>query len=238
MNLVILSKNNISIHVNDGLNDLNQFIKVRGEYPLDRILRVARNNGIQKAYYVFKTDNPRVMRYMDIYNFGMQVTIIEENRLRPLSQLLTLKRLHLDKPTFLIVEGSVFSESEFSEFATYSQMQKDADGIVAVARYKDDQKPVCVAMNDKDIILKFSDSREGYSWATAGLYYFNPQIFKEFKIASDNGIIELKDFLQFLLTKMYVLKGFSFSEVIQVENILDAQKAEALISGDITSENS
>jgi NDP-sugar pyrophosphorylase family protein len=131
---------------------------------------------------------------------------------------------------FLANTNSVFFEREFSEFVTYSLLQEDADGAVAVTRHLNDEKPLSVAMNNEDIILKFNNSKEGYSWVNGGIYYFSPQILKEINYAFQSDISGIEKFLQLLIVRGYILKGFSFSKIINVENANDIDKAGDLIS--------
>ena len=86
-------------------------------------------------------------------------------------------------------------------------------------------------MDEQDIIIKFSDSKEGYNWATGGIYFFSPRIFDEVETALEKGILRLRNFLRFLISKGYVLKGFSFSKIIDVDHISDIVKAELFIKG-------
>jgi NDP-sugar pyrophosphorylase family protein len=135
----------------------------------------------------------------------------------------------MNEPFCLAAADAVFLESEFSEFINYSLLHEDIDGTLAVTRFIDDEKPLCVAMNEEDTILKFSDSKEGYNWATGGIYYFSPIIFEEMSYAIEKGILRLRNFLKLLVARGYILKGFSFSKIIEVDHISDIEKAKALI---------
>ena len=84
----------------------------------------------------------------------------------------------------------------------------------------------------EDTILKFSDSKEGYNWATGGIYYFSPIIFKEMSYALENGIFRLRNFLRLLVARGHILKGFSFSKIIDVDHVTDIPKAEELIKSE------
>src|SRR5574342_739294 len=90
--------------------------------------------------------------------------------------LFALTSVHNKEPFFLANTNSFFLESEFSEFVAYSLLQDNADGTIAVTRHINDAKPLGVAMDDEDTILKFNHSKDGYSWFNGGIYYFSPKI--------------------------------------------------------------
>ena len=85
-------------------------------------------------------------------------------------------------------------------------------------------------MNEEDIILKFSDSKEGYSWATGGIYYFSTKIFNDMKNSFQFSESGLREFLRFLIDRGYILKGFSFSKIINIKYATDIAKVEDLIT--------
>lgn len=80
-------------------------------------------------------------------------------------------------------------------------------------------------------ILKFSNTKEGYSWVTCGVYYFQPGIFSEKQYALETGISRLRNFLRLLITRGYTLKGFPFPKIIDVDHLNDIEKAEELLTG-------
>ncbi len=235
MNLAIIGADNSRIKT-EGLNGSKHMMKIKGEYLAERIIRIGRTNGIIKVFYIINSHEPELKKYLSTNNFGLHLNLIELDNVSPLNGLIGLTSFLKIEPFFLVNANSVFLESEFSEFVTYSLLQKDVDGIPAITRNIDSEKPLCVAMNDEDVILKFSDSKEGYNWATGGIYYFSPSISDETKYALQAGILRLEKFLQLLIARGYILKGFTFSKIIKVENADDINKAENMISEEKTLE--
>jgi NDP-sugar pyrophosphorylase family protein len=229
MNLVIIGTNNTSCINTEGLNGFKPMIKINDEYPIERIIRIGRTNGIKKVFCITNSHDPELKQYLSENNFGVPLKLFVQDTENSLHSLFVLAPFLMKEPFFLITMDTVFIENEFSEFVTYSLMQEDTDGVLAVTKNGNDEKPLCVAMNDEDIILKFSDSRDGYSWATGGIYYFLPNVFNEMVYSIQSGISSLSKSLQLLIVRGYVLKGFSFSKIINVNHVADITKAKDLI---------
>jgi NDP-sugar pyrophosphorylase family protein len=236
MNLVIIQADNNSYVKTGRLKNSKHNMKIEGEYLTERIIRIGRINGIKKVFCIFNSNETKLTQYLSTNNFGIPLKLIEQDAGSDMHSLFAWAPNLAKESFFLVNTGTVFLESEFSEFVAYSLLQEDADGILAVTRYNDGEKPLCVAMNEEDEILKFSDSKEGYSWATGGIYYFSPTIFNETKYAFQAGISGLEKFFQLLIDRGYILKGFSFSKIIKVENATDINKAENMISEEKTLE--
>jgi NDP-sugar pyrophosphorylase family protein len=231
MNIVIIQDDNSSCIKTDGLKSSKHMVKVKGEYLIERIIRIGRNNGVKKVFCVINSHEPELKNHLSTKNFGIPLKIISPGKGSFIHSLFALSPFLINESFFLTNTESVFNESEFSEFVTYSLLQEYADGVLAITRYNENEKPLCVAMNDEDIILKFSDSKEGYSWSTGGIYYFSPKIFNEMKYSFQSGESGLGEFLRFLIDRGYILKGFSFSKIINVKYAADITKAENLIKG-------
>jgi NDP-sugar pyrophosphorylase family protein len=231
MNLVIIETENSSHIKTEKLRSSKGLIKVNGEYLIERIIRIGRINGITRVFCIINSHEPELEHYFSTNNFGIPTKLIVPHPVSYMNTLFALASVHNKEPLFLANANSVFLEREFSEFVTYSLLQKDVDGAIAVTRHLNDKKPLGVAMNDEDTILKFNDSKDGYSWFNGGIYYFAPKILSGTNYAFQSDISGIEKFLQLLIAGGYILKAFSFSKIINVESTADIVKAEELIRG-------
>jgi NDP-sugar pyrophosphorylase family protein len=232
MNLVIVGLNNNSGIKTKGSKSSKPMMKIMGEYLVERAIRIGRNNGIKKVFCIINTHEPELKHYLSTNNFGIPLKLFVQDTESSLHSLFVLAPFLMKEPFFLVSMDMVFIENEFKEFVTFSLLQEDADGTLAITRYNDNEKPICVAMNDEDVIIKFSDYKEGYGWETGGIYYFLPNVFNEMEHALQAGISDLSKSLQLLITRGYILKGFSFSKIINAKHPADILKAEDLIKAD------
>jgi NDP-sugar pyrophosphorylase family protein len=228
MNLAIIGTDNRT-GSREELKSSKQMMKIKGEYLVERIIRIGRDKGIKNVFCIVNTHESELKHYLSTNKFGIPVTLIVQETENSLHSLFVMAPFLIKEPFFLVSMDMIFTENEFAEFIAYSMLQEDVDGVLAVTRYNDNENPLCLAMDDHDIIFKFSNSKEGYSWAVGGIYYFSPIIFNEMEHAIQAGISSLSKALQLLIAKRYVLKGFSFSKIIKVDHADDIAKAENLI---------
>lgn len=230
MNFGIIAAGESSRLKAEGLNTAKHLIKVGGECLIERIIRIARLNKAKNVFCIINEQEEELKEFLTKTDFGIPVKLIVKTTVSSMHSLFALAP-YLYKESFcLATTDSVFDENEFAEFLNYSKMQKFTDGTLAVTRYIDDEKPLCVAMDEDDTILKFSDTKEGYNWATGGIYFFSPKIFDEMHFALSTGIEKLRNYLRLLIGHGYTLKGFSFSKIIDVDHVSDIEKAEQFIS--------
>lgn len=229
MNLAIIEAAEVT-HVNgEGLKTPKHLMKIGNEYLIERIINIARKNSIQRVCCLVNSSDTELREYLSRNDFGIPIKLIIQNTTSTLHSLFLLSPYLLNERFCMVTTDSVFTESEFSEFCSFSSLQEEIDGSLAVTRYHNDEEPLCVAMDEEDTILKFSDYIEGYSWVTGGIYSFSPRIFYEMEYALETGISKLRNFLRLLVTRKYLLKGYTFSKIISVNNLSDLKRAEEFL---------
>jgi NDP-sugar pyrophosphorylase family protein len=229
MNLVIMESENNTPNKREILKSSKGLMKIKGEYLIERIIRIGRSNGITRLFCIINSHEPELEHYLSTNNFGIPTKLIVPDAGSYMHVLFALASAHSEEPFLLANTNSVFLEREFSEFVTYSLLQEDADGAIAVTRNLNDKKPLGVAMNDEDTILKFNHSKDGYSWFNGGIYYFSPNILSGTNYTFHVDISRIEQFLQSLIADGHILKAFSFSKIICVESAADTIKAEELL---------
>jgi NDP-sugar pyrophosphorylase family protein len=230
MNLVIDGMGEGTRLGSEGTEIPVHMMKINGEYLVARLIRIGRQNGAERIFYMLNKDEPEFKNYLSTNNFGIPVLPVIRTTNNPLQSMFALAPLLRSAPFCLMDPDIVFDEEAFTDFINYALLQKNADGILAIVRYVNTEKPLCVALDEEDTILKFSDSQEGYNWATGGIYYFLPQIFEEMENALKTDMSGLKKYVRLLGTRGYRLKGFPFSRLIAVGYPSDAGIAEQFLA--------
>jgi len=229
MNLAIIGAGESSRLKEEGLNVPKHLITINGEYLIDRIIRIGYENGFQKVYCIINTKEKELQKHLLEENFKIPVELIVKDTESSMHSLFELSPFLLNESFCLATTDSVFLEKEFSDFLKISS-KEDAVGVLAVTQYIDDEKPLCVGFDEQNMILNFSDDKNGYNWVTGGLYYFSPLIFNEMQTALQNDIIRLRNFLRLLIKQNYKLKAFPFSKIIDVDHVSDIEKAEDFLA--------
>jgi NDP-sugar pyrophosphorylase family protein len=193
-------------------------LRVDGEYLIERAIRIAYKSGFQKVYCLINSRDLVVREFLQSKKFDLPVEIILQTARSTTNAISTLSEHFLNEPLCLLSADSIFDENEYLNFINCSFVHEDVDGIIGVATNNNKHRPLYVAMNEDDIILKFTDSSEGYNWSNGGIYYFTPKIFNELDFAVENGLTEIKKYLSLLVGKGYVLKGHSFSKIIHISD--------------------
>lgn len=230
MNLAIIVAGESSRLKEYGLNVPKHLITINGEYQIDRIIKIGYENGFQKVYCIINTKEKELKKNLLEDNFKIPLKLIVKDTESSLLSLFALSPFLSWEPFCLATTDSVFFENEFTNFLKFSS-EENLNVIFAVTLYLDDEKLLFITMDEDGTILKFSNTKEGYSRVTCGVYYFQPGIFSEKQYALETGTSRLRNFLRLLITRGYTLKGFPFSKKNDVDHLNDIEKAEELLTG-------
>lgn len=230
MNLAIIGAGESSRLKAEGLKISKHLIKIQGEHLIDRIIRIGRQNGLKNVYCIINSHEPQLKNYLTTGNFGIPINLIVKDTESSMHSLFELSSYLTKEPFVLATTDSVFLENEFSDFFNYCLSTKGADGVLAVTQFIDDEKPLCVKLDSENKITNFSDSKNNFTWATGGIYYFTPKIFDLKQNAINSGTVRLRNFLRLLVSSGYKLKAFPFSKIVDVDHISDIKTAEEFLS--------
>lgn len=203
--------------------------KVNGEFLASRIIQFSAAAGIQKVFCVLDVCEKEFYKYLSETDFGVPVKVILINIKDTIDSLLSLVTYLGEESFCLATYSTVLDNKVLGDFLSFSEQQEDADGILAITRYEDEENPLCVALNEDGTIMKFSDSKDGYGWAAGGLFYVTPALLKEVQTASLTGISGLRSCLRFLIRQGFRFVGFSVSKIAKLDHFSDIKKAEKFL---------
>jgi len=228
MRLAIIAAGEGSRLVAEGVMTPKPLLPICGVPLIERTLGIAKRAGITDACCIVNEQIARECAYLARRTEGPTLRLVVRTTESSMHSLFVLSSFLRDGPFCLTTVDSIFHESEFLSFLQEAERRDDADGLLAVTRFIDDERPLCVVMNSEMQILDFSDS-QSTDWATGGLYYFTPRIFTLMEEAMQAGTCRLRNFLRLLNTRGFRLYGYPFSKIIDVDHKSDIAVAEAFL---------
>ncbi|MFZ6032667.1 MULTISPECIES: sugar phosphate nucleotidyltransferase [unclassified Melioribacter] len=213
----------------EGITIPKPLVKINGVPLIKRIIDMTLINGFDSIVCIIREESKELERFLKENYTNYPLNLIVKSTQSSFHSLYQLSRL-LSTPFLLTTSDSVFLESEFKSFVNYGMNLKDADGVIAVTDFIDDEKPLYADIDENDRIINFNDSNNGYEFVTGGLYLFKKNIQKEIEEAMNSGVIRLRNFLRFLIQKDFRLYALPFSKIVDVDHVSDIKTAEEFLS--------
>lgn len=231
MDLAIISAGESSRMFSEGMSIPKPLVHINGKPMIRRIIDIAVNNGMKSIKCIINDKFSELKSYLCNNDFGVPIELIVKSTPSSMHSLFELSKFLKNDSFCLATVDTVFLENEFKSFIEYTKSKKGCDGVLAITKFIDDEKPLCVKLEGEKIV-EFKDSKNGMKYVTGGLYYFSPKIFDMMEIALNKKIERLRNFLRLLLENGYVLNAFEFSKIIDVDHIKDIIVAEEFLKNE------
>ncbi len=200
-------------------------IPVNRETLVARVIRAAAYVKAASIACIVNDIDPAVALYLQSTPWPVPLELIIRTTPSSMESLFSLAPLLKDEPFLLFTVDAVFEFKILERFLTRS-LGLTGDGVLAVTRFVDDEKPLWVKLKRGHRIIEIGDGVLPRRYVTSGFYYFKPCIFDLIKTARENGLSSLRQFLGLLVASNYSLYGLPVSKTLDVDYPEDIKKAE------------
>ena len=220
----------------EGISSPKPLVKIGGEMLIDRLFRLEADETLVFVPVVFDAD----FLGIDIVKDHLQqlqqtgrlpLKYIVKSTPSSMHSLWELSRWLSDEPFVLTTVDTIFREKEFTTYVESFQalLEQQADGLMGVTDYIDDEKPLYVATDDTLRITGFLDRCDMPKYISGGIYGLTPRSIGTLQRCIERGESRMRNFQRALVSDGLVLKAYPFSKVLDIDHASDIQKAEVFL---------
>ena len=132
----------------------------------------------------------------------------------------------------LATVDAMVPDPEFRRFVTQAQaatVAMSVDGVLAVAKWRGDRKPLFAEVTNAGLIASLGQRET--SLVTAGLYWLPTTIFRWSAPARERKLAALRAFLQMLLEEKIRLAAIEVEGAIDIDEAADLEAARRMLAG-------
>lgn len=236
MKYAIIAAGEGSRLVQEGIISPKPLIEVAGEKLIDRLIRIFMAHGASEIDVICNQQMTAVALHLDhLQQMGnVPLRFIVKSTPSSMHSMWELSRWLGDEPFVLTTVDTIFREAEFSAYINCFQAlvaEGEADGLMGVTDYIDDEKPLYVAADDQLNITGFLDTCDHPQYISGGIYGLTPLSIQTLSRCIERGESRMRNFQRALVNDGLRLRAFPFSKVLDVDHASDIQKAEAFLKG-------
>ena len=218
----------------EGVSSPKPLVKIGGEMLIDRLFRVFQQQDATEIVVICNEQMTEVRHHLQqIQQVGsLPLKFIVKSTPSSMHSLWELSPWLADEPFVLTTVDTIFREREFTDYVQTFQTlvgQQQADGLMGVTDYIDDEKPLYVATDDDLRITGFLDACETPRYISGGIYGLTPRSLTTLQRCIERGESRMRNFQRALVHDGLLLKAFPFSKVLDIDHASDIQKAEEFI---------
>ena len=216
----------------EGISSPKPLVKVGGEALIERLLRIFHQNGAEETVVVVNQLHPEteifVRQLMDKGHYG-KITLVVQTTPSSMHSFHAISTYLGDAPFCLTTVDTIFREDEFAQYIR-DFAQNEADGVMAVTDYVDDEKPLYVGTDAEMNITAFNDTDQGDKYISGGIYALSPRALVTLQRCMDQGQSRMRNFQRGLIQDGLHLRAYPFSKILDIDHAEDIQKAETFLA--------
>lgn len=207
-------------------------VRIGGEPMVDRLVRIFNENGAEEICIIVNRLHPQTeahVRQLAARSEGAPIRLAVRTTPSSMHSFYELSPWLADAPFCLTTVDTIFREDEFARFIEAFR-QNDADGLMGVTDYVDDEKPLYVAADSALRITGFHDQNEGDRYVSGGIYALHPSALATLRRCMAQGQSRMRNFQRALVQDGLRLQAWPFSKVLDVDHAGDIAKAEQFLN--------
>ena len=218
----------------EGISSPKPLVKIGGEMLIDRLFRVFQQHGATEIVVICNEQMTEVKHHLQqIQQAGLlPLKFIVKSTPSSMHSMWELSRWLTDEPFVLTTVDTIFREREFTDYVETFQtlvVQQQADGLMGVTDYIDDEKPLYVATDNDLRIMGFLDTCEAPKHISGGIYGLTPRSITTLQRCIERGESRMRNFQRALVNDGLRLKAYPFSKVLDIDHASDITKAELFL---------
>ena len=212
-----------------GIQVPKPLVPVAGVPLIDRVLDAVVAVGISEVACIFNEEADAVEAHCRRTVRHLELEIVRRTTPSSMESLFALAP-HLHGGRFLLLTvDAVFGPTVLPELLAAASRHPDADGVLAVHNFVDDEKPLRLTVDAADRVTSLGPDAGASQLITAGLYVFDPRIFGQIAAARAARLSALRQFLGHLLGSGHRLYAARVAQTVDVDRPEDVDTAAAFV---------
>lgn len=232
MKFAIIAAGEGSRLAQEGVEQPKPLVRIGGETLVERLVRIFNDNGAEEVVVIVNALRPETaqfVRAMQRQPKGANLRLVVKTTPSSMHSFGEISSFLADAPFCLTTVDTIFKEDEFSAYIEAFR-RSEADGLMAVTGFVDDEKPLYVATDDELAITGFHDACLGDRYVSGGIYCLAPKALSTLRRCLREGRSRMRNFQRALIEDGLRLQAYPFGKILDVDHAEDIRKAEQFLT--------
>lgn len=234
MNYAIIAAGEGSRLVDEGVSYPKPLVPLDGRPMIGRLISIFMRNGAERLAVIVNEKMTEVKDYLLSLKeeLPVRMDIVVKTTPSSMHSFYEVARVLDGHGRFIATTvDTIFHEEDFSRYVkAFSDSPESVDGMMALTRYVDDEKPLYVEVDDKERIKAFLDNRsEKSEYVSGGIYGLGSKAIRVLDRCMATGVSRMRNFQRELIAAGLDIKGYDMGKIIDVDHAGDIRKAEEFI---------
>ena len=234
MNFGIIAAGEGSRLVQEGVSLPKPLVDIDGRPMIGRLIDIFESLGAECISVIVNSRMTEVAEYLRELRPRMsaRLELVVKTTPSSMHSFYELGKLLRGKGRFVLTTvDTVFRSEDFQRYVdAFADAPAEVEGMMAVTRYIDDEKPLYVETDAEMDITAFLDHpREGVRYISGGIYGLDSRSIDVLDRCLAEGMSRMRNFQRALVGAGLRLKAYDMGKVIDVDHAGDIEKARRFI---------
>lgn len=229
MNFAIIAAGDGSRLAQEGIKSPKPLIRINGEIMIERLVRIFLKAGASSVIIIVNDKTKETRLALESMAEKYPIRLVVKSTPSSMHSFYELSPHITDDRFCLTTVDTIFKEEEFLAYIDRFR-QSDADGIMAITDFIDDEKPLYISTNENMDITAFKDRQEDdCNYISGGIYCLKVKALDTLRKCMAEGKSHMRNFQRELLSDGMHLKAYPFSKILDIDHASDIEKAETFL---------
>ena len=235
MNFGIIAAGDGSRLVSEGVSLPKPLVNIDGRPMIGRLIGIFESLGAQRVSVIVNEYMTEVADYLRglAPTLGCHLDIVVKTTPSSMHSFYELGSLLRREGRFVLTTvDTIFAEADFRRYVeAYAQSPVAVDGMMAVTRHIDDEKPLYVETGtDMDIVAFRDEAWPEARYISGGIYGLDSKAIDVLDECLERGVSRMRNFQRALVAAGMHLKAFDMGTILDVDHAGDIEKANAFLT--------
>ena len=212
-----------------GIPTPKPLVELGGMTLLERTLRLLWDNGIDEVALIVNEQMASVATHVDDLEPPVPVRTRIKSTASSMHSLFELWEILGGERFVLCTVDSIMIPAEASAFIRHFADHPEVDVLLSYTDFVDDEKPLRIAVDQKQRVTALGEPASASPFVTVGLYGMSPGVLPLLQQAVWSGTKKLRNFLGLVVESDAEMRGFRLSKAIDVDRPEDIAVARAFL---------
>lgn len=218
----------------EGVEKPKPLVELEGTPMIGRLIGMFAALGAGRVSVIVNEQMPEVAAYLENIapTLPMPLDIVVKSTPSSMHSFHELGRLLRGHGRFVVTTvDTIFRRDDFACYVeAFENAPAEVDGMMAVTRYVDDEKPLYVETDEEMDILAFRDTPwPEAEFVSGGIYGLDSGALDVLDGCLESGTQRMRNFQRALVAAGMRLKAYDMGKIIDVDHASDIAKAEEFI---------
>lgn len=239
MKFAIIAAGEGSRLASEGVTSPKPLVEIGGEHLIDRLIRIFMDNDAEEIVVICNDRTALVSSHLvELQRDGLNgrpvpLRFVIKSTPSSMHSFSEISQYLEDGPFVLTTVDTIFNETEFKQYVDSFRkaiVSGEADGMMGVTDYIDDESPLHVAVDDNMRITAFLDKTDAPHYISGGIYGLNGKAVRVLRLCMENGLSRMRNFQRAMVAVGIRLQAWSFTKVLDIDHASDIAKAESFLN--------